>query len=437
MKGGICLYQSKKILLAILLAAAAAIVWLAAVTAGSRNSARQDELFQEAQTYIDDQIYVRAVPLLEEAAEIQTGRTGEVQRALADCYRALGEEKTYLATLLTMLNADTADADLYRETADHYFLNHKYQSGLDTLKEGIARLDSEELTDYYESVRYAFTKSYAKYEDIRSMSDGFAAVCLEGKWGYLDADGDLTIPCVFDQAMDFENGSAAVIENGQVIVIDTDGFRTALCKEAADSIAPFGQGVTSLRINGKWRLANAEMRIGATEYDFIGTLSDGGRAVCRNGKWVLQNSSSEDQTDEFDGFSLDEKGCAYRNGRAFAKSGELTYLVDATGTRISETGYTDAYPFLESDGLAAVCKDGKWGFLDKNGQEVLPFEWDSACSFSEGVAAVEKDGLWGYISLRGEIAVPLQYIGAKPFSERAAAVQTESGWSLIRFQANP
>ena len=72
--------------------------------------------------------------------------------------------------------------------------------------------------------------------------------------------------------------------------------------------------------------------------------------------------------------------------------------------------------FLESGGLAAVCKDGKWGFLDKNGQEVLPFAWDNARSFSEGVAAVERDGLWGYISLRGEIAVPLQYTGAKPFS---------------------
>ena len=430
------MYQSKKFLLIVLLAAAAVIIWLAAVTTGSRNAGRQDELMAEAQSYLDDLVYVRAAPLLEEAAAIDASRTQEAQRLLADCYHALGDGKSYLATLLAMLDGDDADAALYRETADYYFLNNKYQDGLDTLKAGISRLNDQELTDYYESVRYAFTKSYAKYEDIRSLSGGFAAVQLEGKWGYLDVDGDLAIPCVYDTAMDFENGSAAVIENGQVIVIDTDGFRTALCKEAADGIAPFGSGVTSLRINGKWRLANAEMQVGATEYDFIGTLSDGGRAVCRNGKWVIQNISSEDQTGEFDGFALDERGCAYRNGRAFAKIGELYYLIDATGTKISETGYENAYPFLESDGLAAVCKDGKWGFIDKTGQEVLPFEWDNACSFSSEVAAVEKDGLWGYISLRGEAAIPLQYLQAKPFSEGAAAVQTEGGWSLIRFRAN-
>lgn len=436
MKGGIDLYQSKKLLLVILLAAAAVIIWLAAVTTGSRNADRQNELMDQAQAYLDDLVYVRAVPLLEEASAIDAERTGEAKRLLADCYEVLGEGKSYLAMLLAMLEEDTADAALYQETADYYFLNGKYQDGLDTLKAGISRLDSQELTDYYESVRYAFTKSYAKYEDIRSLSGGYAAVQLEGKWGYLDAAGDLVIPCVYDQAMDFEDGSAAVIENGQVIVIDTDGFRTALCKENADGIAPFGSGITSLRINGKWHLANAEMTIGATEYDFIGTLSDGGRAVCRNGKWAIQNISSEDQTGEFDGFALDERGCAYRNGRAFAKIGELYYLIDASGNKISETGYENAYPFLESDGLAAVCKDGKWGFIDKTGQKVLPFEWDNACSFSEEVAAVEKDGLWGYISLRGEEAIPLQYIGAKPFSEGAAAVQTEGGWSLIRFRAN-
>ena len=64
MKGGIDLYQSKKLLLVILLAAAAVIIWLAAVTSGSRNADRQNELMDQAQAYLDDLVYVRAVPLL-------------------------------------------------------------------------------------------------------------------------------------------------------------------------------------------------------------------------------------------------------------------------------------------------------------------------------------------------------------------------------------
>ena len=86
MKGGIDLYQSKKLLLVILLAAAAVIIWLAAVTTGSRNADRQNELMDQAQAYLDDLVYVRAVPLLEEASAIDAERTGEAKRLLADCY---------------------------------------------------------------------------------------------------------------------------------------------------------------------------------------------------------------------------------------------------------------------------------------------------------------------------------------------------------------
>lgn len=50
--------------------------------------------------------------------------------------------------------------------------------------------------------------------------------------------------------------------------------------------------------------------------------------------------------------------------------------------------YEDAAAF--SDGLAAVKKDGKWGYIDEDGNTVIPFEYDFACDFSEGYAVVAK-----------------------------------------------
>ena len=35
--------------------------------------------------------------------------------------------------------------------------------------------------------------------------------------------------------------------------------------------------------------------------------------------------------------------------------------------------YDSAYDF--HDGLAGVCLDGKWGFIDKTGREVTPFKY--------------------------------------------------------------
>ena len=47
---------------------------------------------------------------------------------------------------------------------------------------------------------------------------------------------------------------------------------------------------------------------------------------------------------------------------------------------------------LFSYGLARVCKDGKWGFIDLNGEEVIPCIYDmNVGRFSEGLALVELD----------------------------------------------
>ena len=61
--------------------------------------------------------------------------------------------------------------------------------------------------------------------------------------------------------------------------------------------------------------------------------------------------------------------------------------------------YDDAWSFQE--GRAKVKKNGKYGFIDINGTEVVPFIYDEAWSFSEGRAEVKKDDKWGYVDLNG------------------------------------
>ena len=42
-----------------------------------------------------------------------------------------------------------------------------------------------------------------------------------------------------------------------------------------------------------------------------------------------------------------------------------------------------------SEGLARVCREGKYGFVDKTGREVVSCQYDDAGDFSEGLARVE------------------------------------------------
>lgn len=57
------------------------------------------------------------------------------------------------------------------------------------------------------------------------------------------------------------------------------------------------------------------------------------------------------------------------------------------------------------EGLARVLDDnGKYGFIDKTGQLVIPCKWESAWPFSEGLAVVQdNNGKWHKIDKTGKI----------------------------------
>ena len=61
--------------------------------------------------------------------------------------------------------------------------------------------------------------------------------------------------------------------------------------------------------------------------------------------------------------------------------------------------YDEARCFIE--GLAAVKKDGKWGFINVKGETVIPFIYDGAFSFINGLAQVYEIGRFGLVDRKG------------------------------------
>ena len=57
------------------------------------------------------------------------------------------------------------------------------------------------------------------------------------------------------------------------------------------------------------------------------------------------------------------------------------------------------------EGLERVSLNGKLGFIDKTGKEVIPIKYNDAYSFSKGLALVELNGKLFYINKRGECVI--------------------------------
>ena len=89
-----------------------------------------------------------------------------------------------------------------------------------------------------------------------------------------------------------------------------------------------------------------------------------------------------------------------------------------------------------SEGLAAVEINGMWGFIDKEGKQVIPCIYDDVGSYSEGLAPIEINGNWGYVDKSGKQAIPCIYEHVGSFSEGLAYVEISGKYGFIDTKGN-
>ncbi len=112
--------------------------------------------------------------------------------------------------------------------------------------------------------------------------------------------------------------------------------------------------------------------------------------------------SSEDKK------TYDEQGDFYEGLAWVKKDGKYGYI-DKTGKEVIPCIYEGAGDF--SEGLAAVKQDDKWGFIDKTGKEVIPCNYDDAGNFYEGMSWVKKYDKFGYVCKKPEVNKEVNIIG--------------------------
>lgn len=109
-------------------------------------------------------------------------------------------------------------------------------------------------------------------------------------------------------------------------------------------------------------------------------------------------------------------------------------FIDKEGKTIIPFEYDDADYFFE--GLARVKKNGKYGFIDKQGKIIIPFEYDDVGSFFKGLANVKKNGKWGYIDKQDKTIIPFEYDEVRPFHQKIVSVKKNEKWGFIDVEGN-
>lgn len=412
----------------VLLAAA----WLLVATQKT-DAQIQAELIEEAKALMADKIYVRAEPLLEEAAGYDEERRDEAESLLKEVYAALSETTGYAQKLIKLTEKQVSRKDspvsVYYEAADYYVGRGKYTKAIEALRLGKEHTADADLTAKYEQLRYSYTYSGYSYDNLTSVYNGMLQVQYQEKWGLASATGELVIPCEYDKISTYSNESAIVRKDGEIFTVNSDNLRTYVLKEAAQDFGNFGNNLLALKTDAGWVRASGTMTVGSTIFEEMGMYTSGYAAVKKNGKWGVIDTEAEWFIEpEYDEVVMNELGACCEQNAIFVRDGSVYFLV-SEGKVLSQS-YQDARPFNET-GWAAVKMDGKWMFIDAAGQIMLECGYDNVQSFSGHLAAAEVDGKWGYISMDGTLVIPAEFVEVKNFSDGVAPVRTEDGWQFI------
>lgn len=85
------------------------------------------------------------------------------------------------------------------------------------------------------------------------------------------------------------------------------------------------------------------------------------------------------------------------------------------------------------NGLIKVRLDGKYGFINKDGEEIIPCKYEDADNFPDGLVKVKSAEGWGFVNENGEEIIPCKYEKANGFLfvANTAEVKLNGEWINI------
>ena len=107
--------------------------------------------------------------------------------------------------------------------------------------------------------------------------------------------------------------------------------------------------------------------------------------------------------------------------------------LDINGNLIIQTEYESATNFYE--GFAAVERNGKWGFINNKGEQIVDFIYQDVARFSnvfsEGLASVKLNNKWGFINHEGQVKIDFVFDNTGVFSEGICEIYSKGKWGFI------
>jgi hypothetical protein len=267
------------------------------------------------------------------------------------------------------------------------------------------------------------TRSNLSYSKVESSSDGMFGFEKDGKFGYLDKNGNVVIPADYAYESStsktipsFIKGFVKLKKDNKYGVLDKTGKTIIPFEYDGLYIGSYGKYVSVYNnINGKntWGIVNMQNKILLPIVYEQFQIDSNLIGVKQNGKWGMKDISGKDILP----LEYDQVFPYSQNQVILATKGTQYGFVDANGKWLFEK-VKSVYTLNGCyEGMIMCSVSGKYGYLDLKGDEVIVTKYDYASSFNKlGLAKVGKKSstsssttLYGYIDKKGNEVIPVKY----------------------------
>ena len=361
---------------------------------------------------------------------------------------------------------------------------------------------SEGIIVYHKEEKYGMAREndkkiilHPKYDWISPVHDGGAIVKIDCKFGYLDKNGKMKLPCDYDTIKVIHHPHYIIVKNNKKGLMTSSGKILLSCDY--DDIKISGEHsfyvrkediVGVLSTNGSWMIP--------LKFQNISPMDEYGYCwVKLNGKIMLTKDYSNMYFTPFDADSVyiqtstskalvessvlskapntamevyyfrkgshvgayctngtincefDELGIVNDNECIWAQKNNGYIIIDMNGKTISKEVY-DKVAINSQNNLQILdvqtssFKDREYYFVEKGrlkgiinnqGKTIVPLKYEEIDFFYEDLALVKSDGKYGFINKSGQSVIPCQFDSAKHFSDGMAAVELEGkrGFAFI------
>lgn len=281
-----------------------------------------------------------------------------------------------------------------------------------------------------------------QYKAIEPISnryeDGYIVQSEDNKYGVINSAKATVLENEYDEIKNvYANGKYYIVREGENWkVVDTEG--NEYLNENFDDIISINGENAVVQNNGKYGVVSIAdgASIISTSYDSITYGADNNYIVEKDSKFGIVNTNKERLVD------FEYENIVYRSVANFYEATNEDYTTDLLDSSFNvklsnviiseineEKGYirvreNDEYKYYNFRFEERTSKDilngntiflsrneeGKYGFVDANGNVVVNYIYDEAREQNDyGYASVKQNGLWGAVDSRGQIAVSPSY----------------------------